>query len=129
MMSGLGAVGGRPTLPMVSIRTADNVERWRLAAGSTIQHLGSDGGWHRQYRALNGALTAGAAPSPRVCWVVGTGGTILRTTDGEHWQRLDFPTSDNLVAVSAIDASSAAVTAADGRHFATVDGGHTWRPM
>lgn len=129
MMAGFGGVSERPTLPLVSIRTADNVERWRLVAGSAIQHLGSDGGWHRQYRALHGALTAGAAPSPRVCWVVGTGGTILRTTDGEHWQTLHSPTSENLVAISASSASSALVTADDGRHFATDDGGHTWQPM
>jgi hypothetical protein len=116
-------------LPSVSIRTPDNVERWRLAAGGAIQHFGSDGRWHRQYRAGNGSLTAGAAPSPQVCWVVGTGATVLRTTDGEHWQRLGFPISENLVAVSAIDASSAVVTATDGRRFATADGGRTWRLM
>ncbi|MGO9058926.1 MAG: hypothetical protein ACLQU2_16265 [Candidatus Binataceae bacterium] len=129
MMSPLGGISGRPTAPLVSIRTADNVERWRLAVGGEIQHLGADGRWYRQYRAANRTLNTGDAASPQVCWVVGTDGTVLRTTDGEHWQNLDSPTSENLVAISASNASSALVTAADGRHFATDDGGRTWRPM
>jgi photosystem II stability/assembly factor-like uncharacterized protein len=61
--------------------------------------------------------------------VVGAGGTVVLSTDGEHWQRLNSPTSANLAAVSAIDASSAVVTTADGRRFSTSDGGRTWRPM
>jgi hypothetical protein len=120
---------GERRLEMVSIRTADNVERWRLGARGTIEHRASDGQWLRQNSGVSTDLTAGAAPSPTVCWAVGAGGTIVRTADGEHWQRLDSPTSANLVAVSAIDAASAVVTAADGRRFTTSDAGRTWRPM
>ena len=114
---------------MVSVGTADGVERWRLGAGGMIQHLGTDGHWYRQASGVSNNLTAGAAPSPEVCWAVGTDGTVLLTTDGAHWHRLSSPTAKNLLAVSAVDASSAVVTAADGRRFATADGGRNWRPM
>ncbi|HZY60276.1 MAG TPA: hypothetical protein VFE56_10965 [Candidatus Binataceae bacterium] len=135
---GAGSLRGPPAariahkerkLEMVSIYTADNIERWRLGAQGLIQHRASDGQWLRQDSGVSTALTAGAAPSPSVCWVVGAGGTVVLSTDGEHWQRLNSPTSANLAAVSAIDASSAVVTTADGRRFSTSDGGRTWRPM
>jgi hypothetical protein len=135
---GAGSLGGAAVgriaqeerrLQMVSVRTADNIERWRLGTQGLIEHLASDGQWLRQDSGVSTALTAGAAPSPSVCWAVGTGGTILRTADGEHWQRLNSPTSANLAAVSAIDASSAVVTTTDGQRFSTSDGGRTWRPM
>jgi len=113
----------------VSIRTADGVERWRLGANGTIEHVASDGQWTRQDSGVTIDLSAGAAPSSTVCWAVGAGGTVLRTTDGEHWQKLASPTPVNLAAVSAHDAVSAVVTTAGGQRFATTDGGRTWRPM
>jgi photosystem II stability/assembly factor-like uncharacterized protein len=114
---------------MVWIRTADGIERWRLGAHGIIEHFTSDRGWIRQDSGVATNLTAGSAPSPNACWVVGSGGTILRTDDGERWQRVGSPTSANFAAVSAIDASSATVTTADGRRFSTSDTGRTWRPM
>ncbi|HEY2106622.1 MAG TPA: hypothetical protein VGH29_12590, partial [Candidatus Binataceae bacterium] len=74
-------------------------------------------------------LRAGAAPSPTTCWIVGNAGTILRTIDGKHWQRIDSPTSQDLIAVFTIDPSDATVTAADGKRFATTDAGRTWRAL
>jgi len=111
---------------MVSVRTADNIERWRLGAGGSIQHLEPDGSWRRQGSGVTAALRAGAAPSPTTCWIVGTDGTILRTIDGEHWQKITSPTQSDLVAVFAVDASTASVTAADGQRYSTSDGGLTW---
>jgi len=122
------AYAGR-SLRMVWIRTADGIERWRLGEHGIIEHFTSDRGWIRQDSGVATNLTAGSAPSPNACWVVGSGGTILRTDDGERWQRVGSPTSANFAAVSAIDASSATVTTADGRRFFTSDTGRTWRPM
>lgn len=135
-MTGAGAASGmsmgrlvsaRPA--MVSVRTADNVERWRLGADGTIEHREPGGVWQRQDSGVAAALRAGAAPSPTLCWVVGSDGTILRTTDAEHWQKIKSPTSADLIAVFAVDGSSATVTTADGKRFSTTDGGQSWRPI
>jgi photosystem II stability/assembly factor-like uncharacterized protein len=71
-------------------------------------------------------LTAGASPTPSVCWLVGPAGTVLLSTDGRSWQRLAFPEAANLVAVTATDDKTASVTASDGRTFSTTDGGLMW---
>jgi photosystem II stability/assembly factor-like uncharacterized protein len=105
---------------MISVSTADNVERWRIGANGAIRRHEPDGSWQEQSSGVTSALSAAAAPSPTTCWIVGSGGTILRTTDGEHWQRVDSPTGQNLVGIFAADASNATITA---------DAGHTWRPL
>ncbi len=71
-------------------------------------------------------LTAGSAASRNVCWIVGTAGTVMLSTDGTTWRERPFPERTNLTAVRATDAASAVVTTSDGRQFATVDGGATW---
>jgi hypothetical protein len=127
--AGAPVLGRMAALEMIPVRTADNVERWRLGANGMIQHLEPDGSWQQQTSGVTSALRAGAAPSPSTCWIVGSNGTILRTVDGEHWQTIASPTSVDLVAVTAIDASKATVTATGGNRFATADGGRTWRPL
>ena len=80
-----------------------------------------------RYRADEGVtLTAGVAPSTTACWLVGRAGAIVRTIDGRTWQRVRFPEPLDFTAVVAGDARTATVTAADGRQFATTDGGTTW---
>ena len=60
-------------------------------------------------------LTAGSSPSPFVCWLVGRGGVVLRTTDGRRWERVPFPEPVDLVSVQSSDAQTAVVTTTDGR--------------
>jgi len=72
-----------------------------------------------------GQLTAGSA-SAGVCWVVGRGGLVFRSTDGRTWQRINFPEMADLSAVRATDAQTVSVTTADGRLFSTVNSGQTW---
>jgi hypothetical protein len=113
-----------PTL----IVSSDPNMRWRIS-GSVVERS-TDGGrtWSPQTIGVQTSLSAGASPAPGVCWIVGPGGTVLLTTDGERWLRLEFPDSNaSLVAVAARDALSATVTAADGRTYRTDDGGKTWR--
>jgi photosystem II stability/assembly factor-like uncharacterized protein len=71
-------------------------------------------------------LTAGASPSPSICWLVGQRGVVLITIDGRQWRRLDFPETVDLVSVRAADDKTATVSAADGRVFTTADRGRTW---
>jgi hypothetical protein len=72
-------------------------------------------------------VAAGASPSTVVCWLVGRGGLVLRSTDGETFVRVTAPVSADLVSVTATSALAARVVTADGRAFATTDGGATWR--
>jgi photosystem II stability/assembly factor-like uncharacterized protein len=58
--------------------------------------------------------------------MVGRGGTVLRSTDHETWQRVNIPQPLDLAGISATDARTATVTAADGRTFSTSDGGMNW---
>ncbi len=71
----------------------DASARWRVVDGRTVQRsLDAGATWANQYSAEDGVmLTAGAAPTPTVCWLVGRAGVIVLTTDGRDWQRVKFP--------------------------------------
>ncbi|HWF84630.1 MAG TPA: YCF48-related protein, partial [Vicinamibacterales bacterium] len=102
--------------------------RWRIIDGGAVQRT-SDGGatWQTQQTGATETLTAGSSPSPSVCWLVGPAGTVVVSTDDRSWRRVAFPEAVPLNAVKATDDLTAIVTTADGRTFATVDGGVTWR--
>jgi photosystem II stability/assembly factor-like uncharacterized protein len=70
---------------------------------------------------------AGAAPSANVCWLAGRQGLVLRTTDGQRFQRVSLADRGDISAIRATDALHATVTMADGRQFTTIDGGVSWR--
>lgn len=123
------------------IQSPDPNMSWRLAAtpvnitldGVSVGRIerSTDGGrtWTPQETGTAGdLLLAGASPAPNVCWLVGRQGAVLLTTDGLTWRRIEFPEPKvDLVAVTARDALSAAVTTADRRVYHTDDGGKTWR--
>lgn len=73
-------------------------------------------------------LAAGSAPTNTVCWIVGRAGTVLLSTDATTFRQVTKPADADLVSVRATDARSATVRTADGRTFATTDGGVTWTP-
>jgi hypothetical protein len=73
-----------------------------------------------------GQIASGSAPSDAVCWIVGRAGTVLRSTDRQTWQRINFPVPVDLSSVNATDSRSATVVTMDGRTFSTADGGVTW---
>jgi photosynthesis system II assembly factor YCF48-like protein len=110
------------------ITSPDPSVQWRLGPAGSIEHS-EDGGktWAGQFADVNVKLLAGSAPTTKICWIVGSMGTVLRTTDGERWEKVTAPATVDLVGVQARDAKSAEVTAADGRKFSTEDGGKTWR--
>jgi hypothetical protein len=102
--------------------------RWRILPGGGVERS-TDGGatWQTQSTGASATLTAGAAPAPTICWLVGPAGIVVLSTDGRTWQRVTFPEAVDLVSIRASDGANATVTAADGRTFRTSDGGRTWR--
>ena len=131
--SATGAIAGSATpnagpspevLAMIS--PPDRSTGWQVGKNGMIMRRDPDGRTHPQRSGVSTDLTAGAAPSSTVCWIVGRSGTIIRTIDGEHWELLASPTGDNLVAVASDSADHALVTTASGQNFATSDGGTSW---
>ena len=115
--------------PLDSVVVSSNpATRFRLLTGGDVQRS-ADGGatWRIETTGATDTLTAGASPSPSVCWLIGRSGTVLLSTDGRSWRRLAFPEAVDLRSISATDSDNATVTAVDGRVFATTDGGQTWR--
>jgi photosystem II stability/assembly factor-like uncharacterized protein len=116
--------------PVVDIQSPDGNVRWRID-GATVSRTSNGGAtWSEQFTGNATPLIGGSSPAPTVCWVVGTRGVVLLSIDGQSWRRLEFPDSAaDLVRVTATDANSATVTAADGRVFRTANGGGTWTPQ
>jgi hypothetical protein len=109
------------------IASPDRRIRWRVGIRGLVQRS-TDGGstWEDLSSGVAFDLTAGAAPSPAVCWVVGRSGTVLLTLDGRTLQHVRFPEEVDLTSVRATDGRTAVVTAADGRAFSTDNGGDSW---
>jgi hypothetical protein len=123
----------------IEIRSPDPAVRWRIgrvsqeqvqgfARSATVVERSIDSGstWTPSSTGVTTEITAGAAPSASVCWLVARAGVVLLTTNGTAWQRVTFPEATDLSAVRATDARTATVTTADGREFSTDDGGRTW---
>src|SRR5579859_6011361 len=144
---GTPAVNGRTSEALAMSRLAKNDSAvLKSATGSALWRGGKAGRIERSTDAgktwilLPSPSTedwlAGAAISDSVCWLAGRHGALARTMDGQDWQRVPPPAQaagpggnqPDWTALSAKDASNAAITAADGRRFVTADGGQTWKP-
>jgi hypothetical protein len=111
------------------IATPDSDVFYRISTGGYVD-VSEDGGvaWQRQLLNPSAEFTAGAAPEPRICWLVGRSGIVFLTEDGKTWRKLPSPTADDLAVVVAKSASTATVTANDNRKWSTDDAGESWRP-
>jgi hypothetical protein len=109
------------------VPTPDPKIRWRIRNAGYLERS-TDGGltWKGKAPRRDANYTAGSAPSANVCWFVGRDGIILLTQNGKHWQTIPPPLRTDFVAITALDAWSATVTAADGRRFTTSDQGANW---
>jgi hypothetical protein len=110
------------------IVSPDPMIRWRIAGNDVERSVNGGFTWETTRTGVSTPLTAGAAPSPTVVWVVGESGVVLVSTDGRTWRRVPFTPMTNLSSIRARDARSVQVTAADGRIFSTTDAGATWIP-
>jgi hypothetical protein len=129
------AVGGVPAAGSLgrtlNISAPSGNAMWRFGAGGQIEHSNDRGkSWQPQASSVTGELLAGSAPSDLVAWVVGRAGVILRTTDGERWQRVGSPAATtDWTAIEATDALNATITSSDRRRFVTDDAGQTWKQL
>lgn len=109
------------------IATPDSSIVWRILKGRDIQRSQDSGTtWVTQTTVPDVQLSSGACPTTTVCWVVGSGGSVLRTNDGQSWQRIPFIETTDLVVVTASNPDTVVVTAKDGRRFSTRDAGKSW---
>jgi hypothetical protein len=104
---------------------------WRIRPKGQIERSSNGGvSWLPQNSGVDVELTAGSAPSESVCWIIGRGGTILKTTDGGgHWSKVAWPNAGEISGIQATDAMHAVVygeTEVMPSRFATNDGGATW---
>ena len=88
--------------------------------------------WTAQTSGVTATLRGVSAASDRVAWASGSGGTVLRTTDGgETWQKIAVTTDRvDFRDVDAIDDETAYVLSIGNgpasRIYKTVDAGATW---
>jgi photosystem II stability/assembly factor-like uncharacterized protein len=94
--------------------------------------------WTKLDSGTDASLRGVSAVDANVCWVSGSKGTVLRTTDaGAHWTKLPVPTADNLDFrdVEAFDANTAIIMSAGpaeqgaGKIFKTSDAGAHWKEV
>ncbi len=112
-----------------TVISPDGSVRWEFGSGGIIQRFGPGGMTAIRVPGVTADLLAGSAPSSAVCWIVGQGGVVLRTIDGFDWEKVNSPTSSDLIAVTASGPDAAVATARDSRRYATSDGGQTWQPQ
>src|SRR5689334_2367661 len=63
-------------------------------------------------------------------WAVGSGGTVLKTTDGgQKWKKRTSGTPAQLTGVLFVDDKRGWIIGANGTIRRTVDGGATWKPQ
>jgi hypothetical protein len=93
--------------------------------------------WQMQDSGSTASLRGIDSVDGKVAWASGTGGTVLRTTDGgAHWQKCAVPDADtggatlDLRGIEAWDAKTAMVMAsgpgAQSRLYKTTDGCNSW---
>jgi hypothetical protein len=109
------------------VRSPDPQVLWRISGGRYVE-MSADAGttWRTQWTSPSAHVVAGSAPSIDTCWLVGRGGIVLLTTDANKWRTITPPADADFASVAAVDASSATVSATDGRQFKTSDGGKHW---
>ena len=120
-----------PIAPAARAERRQEAERQDAVSGQlqeriTVTSASCGPMWPAPPSDVAGQITDSSAPSAAVCWIIGRAGTVLRSTDHQTWQRINFPVPVDLSTVNATDPRSATVVTVDGRTFSTTDGGVTW---
>ncbi len=72
----------RADAAMVDIPSPDSAHRWRIRAGLVERSTTGGSSWQLATIPTGAIVAGGTSPAPNVCWLIGPGGTVLRTTDG-----------------------------------------------
>jgi len=102
---------------------------WKIEPDGRLRRTANLGdSWQLQNVGVNATLLSGSAPSEKVCWLVGTFGTVLVTTDaGAHWTKRSLPVSSSVDRIIAFDAQHAVASLQSTTiTFETFDNGQTW---
>jgi hypothetical protein len=133
-MQALAKIASSP----IEFASPDRSVLWRLGPAGLIETSSDQGKtWRPQATGVTADLLAGAAPSAKIAWAAGRGGIIVRTEDGEHWQRVMPPSSvsaagaqnvapPDWISIEASDELHATIVSRDLHRYATADGGRTW---
>jgi hypothetical protein len=111
----------------LEIVSPDPSSRWRIRNGAIERSEDGGTSWIAIQPRAGESITGGTAPARSICWLIGSNGLVMVTTDGLTFARVPLPERVDLTAVTATDARTAIVTTADGRRFSTDDAGRTWR--
>lgn len=111
----------------IEIVSPDPSRRWRVNGASIERSEDSGASWLAVHQIPGDTITGGIAPAGSICWLIGANGVVLMTADGTTFARVPILERVALTGITATDARSATVTAADGRRFRTDDSGRTWR--
>jgi len=94
----------------------------------------SNAQWQKQNIDTKASLRGLSVVSEKVIWASGTGGTVLRTTDGgANWSVIKVPGAEKLDFrdIEAFDAETAYILSIgegeSSRIYKTIDGGKTWK--
>ncbi len=93
--------------------------------------LGGSGGWFWQNPLPQGNyLSSITCADASIAWAVGSGGTILKTTNGgTDWSQQTSGTRRHLSSITCANASTAWAVGSGGTILKTTDGGDNWSPQ
>ena len=117
-----------PAWIITSFASPHGSARWLAGLGGRVERVAPGAPPKILQSGVSQDLIAGSAPNDAVCWIVGRGGVVIRTSDGgKRWMTATAPSDADLVFVDARSASVATVMTVDSRRYITADGGRTWR--
>lgn len=110
------------------------IRMFAIACCLPLLTVSAFGQWMRQAVNTNAAFRGLAVVSEKVVWASGTGGTVIKTTDGgTTWRVMTVPGAEKLDFrdIEAFDANTAYILSIgngdSSRIYKTTDGGQTWK--
>lgn len=125
--SSISLVGLRPPYAFAGFCALEPTDLWSVGGLGHIQLTSADGE-PRKAHPTNSALTSVFFATPRVGWVVGYDGAILKTIDkGSHWQQQESGIRETLHSINCVDTEHCWAVGTNGIILRTLDGGASWR--
>ncbi len=96
------------------------------AGGEMIRWAG--GFWSAIESGVTVDLNAGAGMPSGLSWVVGNGGTIIKSTDGNVWNQIASGTTADLYGIAELDLTNLYAVGEVGTILRSTDAGASWSP-